>query len=187
MENKAPSEATTPSGLLYLENFITSNEQKELIEFIDAQEWDTSIARRTQHYGYRYNYKDKNANAYLGEIPEIFTPLREKLQMYFERLPDQVIVNEYYPKQGIAAHVDHVKFFGPVVASVSLLAPVEMEFTRGKDKFYQILQPTSALILDREARYKWSHQIKPKTHDTIEGVNVPRSRRVSITFRTMNA
>jgi alkylated DNA repair dioxygenase AlkB len=175
-----------PSGLVYIENFVSSEYQNELIKFIDNQPWDTSISRRTQHYGYRYNYKDKHAETKLGEIPKVFHKLICDLKDAFGTEPNQVIINEYHPKQGIAAHIDHVKYFGPVVASVSLLSPVEMEFNIGKEKSNILLEPKSVVILKDEARYKWTHQIRSREYDHIRGVAIRRKRRVSVTFRTMN-
>lgn len=180
-------ESSTPKGLTYVKQFISPEYQAELMQFIEKQEWDTSISRRTQHYGYRYNYQDKSAETKLGEIPKVFDGLRKSLTEHFGTIPTQVIINEYKPKQGIASHVDHVKYFGPVVASISLLSSLEMELNRGQEKHCQILHPGSALILSDESRYKWSHQIRPREYDVIDGVEKRRSRRVSITFRTMNS
>ena len=48
---------------------------------------------------------------------------------WFERMPDQVIVNEYEPGQGIAAHVDCVPSgFSGTIASLSLLSSCTMHF-----------------------------------------------------------
>jgi alkylated DNA repair dioxygenase AlkB len=44
------------------------------------------------------------------------------------RPPDQLIVNEYIPGQGIGDHVDHTKLFGQEVVSISLLSDVVMTF-----------------------------------------------------------
>jgi len=167
-----------PEGLIYLDDFLTEEEQKSFVEFIDKQVWDTSISRRTQHYGHRYNYNNKAvSDEKIPEIPEIFHKLLEKLAPYFDNIkPDQMIINEYNPGQGIGAHIDHLINFGPVVASISLLSSVEMEF-RLKDQVYlKKLKPLSAVILTGPARLKWTHAIKPK--------NV-KFRRISLTFRTM--
>jgi len=177
-----------PSGLVYIDDFLSNDYQKELIQFIDKEEWDGSIARRTQHYGYKYDYKNRDANTKLGDIPEVFDELLNNLTDEFDGIkPTQVIINEYVPKQGIGAHIDHVKYFGPIVASVSLLSPIEMEFSKGKEKHLQILKPLSAVILKNEARYKYTHQIRPRDFDMIDGLVVKRKRRVSITFRTMKS
>ena len=45
----------------------------------------------------------------------------------FDRVPEQVIVNEYQGAQGIAEHSDHPGF-GPAITTVSLLEDWEMNF-----------------------------------------------------------
>ena len=45
------------SGLIYLPEYISPQHHDWLIEQIDSQPWDTSMKRRVQHYGYRYDYK----------------------------------------------------------------------------------------------------------------------------------
>jgi alkylated DNA repair dioxygenase AlkB len=46
----------------------------------------------------------------------------------------QVIINEYTPGQGIAAHIDHKGSFGPIVASLSLLSGAVMDFQSNETK-----------------------------------------------------
>lgn len=77
---------------------------------IDAAPWRTDLKRRVQHCGYRYDYKARQARRedYLGPLPELFQQLAERLtaEGHFQTVPDQVIVNEYQPGQGISAHID---------------------------------------------------------------------------------
>ena len=99
------------------------------------------------------------------------------------RLPDQLIVNEYTPGQGIAAHIDSALFASPIV-SVSLGACCVMDFCRGAAKVAVALPPRSAVVLDGDARHRWSHAIAARTSDVIDGVRRERTHtRVSLTFR----
>ncbi len=63
--------------------------------------WCTDLKRRVQHYGYRYDYKARQARRddYLGPLPALFQQLAERLTFegHFQAVPDQVIVNEYQP------------------------------------------------------------------------------------------
>jgi len=185
-DNPAPPKSTNqPDGLIYIDDFLSSEEEKSLVKFIDEQKWNTSISRRTQHYGYNYSYTGRDVTP-TTPIPPIFSSIRERLRSYFNCLPDQMIINEYKPGQGIAAHTDHIGNFGPVVVSISLLAPVEMEFTRNSIATYPlILKPRSAVILTGESRYKWKHEIARRASDVIDGKIVQRLRRISLTFRTV--
>ena len=89
---------------------------------IDTKQFDKTLLRRVQHYGAKYNY-DSSAVEQIGSAPPIppeMYRLGKRLvdEGYFDRLPDQVIVNEYIGSQGIASHIDR-ESFGEAVASVS--------------------------------------------------------------------
>lgn len=173
-------------GLIYVADFISKQEEDLLIECVDKEKWDTTLVRPVQHYGWRYDYKNRDVTAdnYLGALPHWCDTVVERLQDYFESPIDQLIVNGYFPGQGIAPHVDQPMAFGPVVASVSLLSAVPMEFKeRATGKVVTVmLQPRSAVILKGDSRYKWTHSIPARKHDD----GVARKRRVSLTFRTVN-
>lgn len=105
-----------PDGLTYLENYIPEDEAERLVQEIDAAPWRTDLKRRVQHYGYRYDYKARQARRedYLGPLPDLFLHLAERLtsEGHSQAVPDQVIVNEYQPGQGISAHIDCQPCFG---------------------------------------------------------------------------
>jgi len=170
-------------GLSYLPEFISRDEERVLFEKIDKQPWLADLKRRVQHYGYKYDYKARNIDKsqYLGTLPEWLLSVTGKL----EQAPDQAIVNEYLPGQGISAHIDCVPCFGDCIASLSLGSGTFMVFANGEQKQQLYLEPRSLLILSAEARYKWTHAIPARKSDVVEGVRVERGRRVSITFRTV--
>src|SRR5262249_42740034 len=98
---------------------------------------------------------------------------------------DQLIVNEYLPGQGITPHIDCVPCFGPVVVSLSLSSACVMELSRGAEHLSLLLRPRSLLVLGGEARQAWRHAIVARRSYTWEGVRLPRTRRVSLTFRAV--
>jgi hypothetical protein len=51
-------------GLTYVENFITNEEERELLEHIDRGQWLFDLKRRVQHYGYKYDYKYVRVSIY---------------------------------------------------------------------------------------------------------------------------
>lgn len=166
-------------GLTYTPEFVAPAEETALLAAIDAHPWLTDLARRVQHYGYRYDYKARRVSPemYLGPLPAFLAPLTARLAM----VPDQAIVNEYEPGQGISHHVDCVPCFGDTIASASLGSRCEMEFRRADTTQTLLLEPRSLLVLHGEARYEWSHAIRARRSDH----GVARTRRVSITFRTV--
>ena len=92
-------------GLTYISSYISSEYEEKLLKLIDTQEWNLDLKRRTQHYGYKYDYTARSVDLsyYLGEMPYWVDELCSKLQgdgILMEK-PDQVIINEYTPGQGI--------------------------------------------------------------------------------------
>lgn len=186
-----PPLAPSPSiqGLSYIEDWISPAHEAELIAQIDTCAWSTELKRRVQHYGYRYDYSARQIkpDLYLAPLPDWALSLAQRLveQGLFSVMPDQVIINEYRPGQGIAAHVDCVPCFGATIASLSLGAACVMEFSRETEKHSQLLAPRSLLMLSDDARYVWKHGIAARKTDRIAGQTIPRARRLSLTFRTV--
>lgn len=179
-----------PSGLSYIEKYITEETEKDLVQQIEQNDWRDDLKRRVQHYGYRYDYKARSVsqNDYLGTLPDWLNSLATRLvgEDIFSEHPDQVIVNEYQPGQGIAPHVDCVPCFDDTIASLSLLSSCEMTFrnkARPDHKSDQYLKPRSLLVLKNKSRLDWTHGIAPRKSDLINGLRTLRARRLSRTFR----
>lgn len=179
------------SGLTYIPDFISAQEQDFLLSQIDHQPWLADLKRRVQHYGYKYDYKARTVgnDAYLGPVPDWLSSLSKKLHDngIFPSVPDQVIVNEYLPGQGISAHIDCVPCFADTIASLSLGSPCVMEFSNPKadEKKSIVLEERSLIVLSGPARYEWQHAIPARKSDIIDGIKTERIRRVSLTFRNV--
>jgi alkylated DNA repair dioxygenase AlkB len=175
-------------GMTYLSDFLSLSEQDAVLREVDLQPWRDDLKRRVQHYGYRYDYKARRVDdsMYLGALPSFAMPVARRLveRSLFPQLPDQLIVNEYLPGQGITAHIDCEPCFAEIIAMVSLGSAYEMEFIHSetKDNVRPILLlPGSVLVISGEARYHWLHQIRARKSDH----GNPRRRRVSLTFRNV--
>ena len=177
-------------GARYIPSFLSSEEQADFIRRIDENEsaWLTDLSRRVQHYGWRYDYQARaiTSDMRIGPLPDWLQDLAQRLYEtgLFERPPEQVIVNEYEPGQGIAMHTDHPGF-GSAVAMVSLGDDWVMDFFRPGDPPQaksQALERGSALILTEDARKKWRHGIAKRKK---ERSGHQRQRRLSLTFRTV--
>ena len=101
---------------------------------------------------------------------------------------DQAIINEYRPGQGISPHIDCVPCFGPMVAAISLGSDCVMDFTHPQDgtKVPVHLAPGSLCVMMGPARYTWRHGIAARKSDPGTAGRLPRGRRVSVTYRTIN-
>ena len=180
-------------GLILLPDFIDTDVEGKLIALVDSTEADASLQRRTWHFGSRYDYASSSLSMEPGlPIPELLDDLGRRLvqQGVFDRVPDQVLVNEYVSiagnRQGIAPHRDRTDIFGDVVVTVSLLESWTMRFTKSDLEKVDVLLPRySAVVLSGPARFEWLHEIQPRLHDKVGGVRVRRHRRVSVTFRTL--
>ena len=186
------TDAVVP-GLTYQSNFLNEAEENKLIEIIDEQEWSQELKRRVQHYGWRYNYKARqiDSSMELGPLPPWAAELAQRLfdQKLVPQLPDQVIVNEYQGKQGIAKHIDAESSFADGIAMVSLSDAWEMAFrdTRNnKRKENRLLERRSVVVIRGDARYRWTHEIPSRKNEpplAEGGKRRPRKRRISLTFR----
>ncbi|HVU09774.1 MAG TPA: alpha-ketoglutarate-dependent dioxygenase AlkB [Phototrophicaceae bacterium] len=178
------------AGLTLISNYLSADEQTQLLAIVDQGVWLTDLKRRVQHFGYVYNYKKRqlDPSMYLGALPDWAQSLAERLHAdgFAPALPDQVIVNEYQPGQGIAPHVDCVPCFADTILSISLGSPCVMDYTplkREAEVRHVLLQPGSLLIMRGEARYEWKHGIAARKRDLFEGQVIERQRRVSLTLR----
>ena len=153
--------------------------------------WLTDLSRRVQHYGFRYSYRDRAAgrHAPAPAFPRWATVIGDRIRPFFDgALPEQCIVNEYRPGQGIGMHADHPSF-GPAVVSLSLGATWHMHFRPRCLRPYvrhglpsdevAALPRRSALVLRGPARSAWMHGIDPAANAR------QAETRVSATFRTL--
>ncbi|MDX2095800.1 MAG: alpha-ketoglutarate-dependent dioxygenase AlkB [Alphaproteobacteria bacterium] len=180
-------------GLRYLPDFINAETEAALLATIDQQPWLHDLKRRVQHYGWRYDYKARGIGQDLriGTIPDWLAGLCERLsaERIFSSTPDQVIINEYQPSQGISAHIDCVPCFGDTIASLSLGSACVMDFTHATtgESQSRLLEPRSLLVLSGDVCYRWQHAIPLRKSDKWNGQAIPRARRISLTFRTVIA
>lgn len=178
------------NGLLYIPQYISQPHHDTLIKTIDEQPWRGDLARRTQHYGYVYDYRAKTVDKsmYLGEMPDWLKRIAQHLHYdgLFSKLPDQAIINEYTPGQGIANHTDSTPSFGEVVTSLSLISSCIMEYKKSDQSVPILLEPRSLIVMRGVARHEWTHGIPKRKQDVYNSLTIIRERRLSVTFRTVN-
>ena len=182
-------------GLYYEPGFLTPEQQAQAILRVDAaqDEWRSDLSRRTQHYGWRYDYRARviTPDMYLGQLPDWLQEIADRLRgrmvhpdgtPMFDRAPEQVIVNEYVGAQGIRPHIDHPGF-GPAICTLSLLEDWEMDLSiRRNENRPALLEAGSCLTMTGPSRERWYHGI-PVRQDEPGGQR--RGRRISLTFRTV--
>lgn len=177
------------NGLTYIPNFIDKLEVKSFVDAINSEQWLSDIKRRVQHYGYKYDYKARSIDysMFIGQLPCWAMTMAKRLfdENHIDELPDQLIINEYQPGQGIANHVDCEPCFGDTVISISLGSSCVMDFVnvKTKQKIEIMLESGSLVVLSGDARHKWTHGIAQRKTDNFNGIKTDRKLRISMTFR----
>jgi DNA oxidative demethylase len=174
-----------PEGLAYREDFLSKNEEVELLRAIEAIEFEAFVMRgqaarrKVRHFGWRYSF-DKRSLQPTDPLPAAFVCVRERAEQLAGIEPgsfEQALVTEYPPGATIGWHRDAPPF-GATIAGVSLAAPCRMHFRRDLEGVRyvhdQTLAPRSAYVLAGTARSEWEHSIPATTQ-----------LRYSITFRTL--
>ena len=177
-------------GFRYIANYITELQHDWLLDQIDKQLWHSFSKRRAQHYGPEYDYKTGKLNddTRMNDLPEWLKRLSHKLHKdgYTPEVPNQVLVNEYQPGQGIGGHIDREPWFKDTIIALSLGSSCIMDFTNQHDKTKKVpvwLAPRSIAVLREAARYTWLHGIPARKSDVWDGRKYARQRRISLTFR----
>jgi alkylated DNA repair dioxygenase AlkB len=187
--NKIVNDISMIQGLTYVPNFIDKVEVNSFVDSINAEPWLSDIKRRVQHYGYKYDYKARTIDysMFIGKLPSWAMKMAQRLydEKHTSDLPDQLIINEYEPGQGIANHVDCEPCFGDTIISISLGSDCIMDFInlRTKQKVEVMLESGSLVVLRGDARHNWTHGIAQRKTDNFKGVKTERKLRISMTFR----
>lgn len=167
-------------GLTILPNFITTEEEADILTKIQGGEPQETVGRNCiQRFGSNQPYQK---NVVSAVIPEYLGAVSEKIVKsgLLSQVPNSVTINEYLPGQGITAHIDS-RSSGDVITILSLLSHAVVDFQLKKKEF-SVLFPARALLQMRgEVRHKWTHAIKPDDADVLP--ELIRMRRLSIVFR----
>ena len=178
-------ESSTVEGLSYLADWITKEEEQDLLTHIEALSFSEVrmhgvIAKRmVVHFGWNYGYDSWKITPAIP-FPSWLLPVRERVATLINVPPkavEEVLISRYAPGAGIGWHRD-APMFGPSVVGVSLAGTCRMRFQRqiGPRRSAAEIQlaPRSAYILKDAARFQWQHSIPPT-----------KELRYSITFRTI--
>ncbi len=190
------------NGLHYFPGpFFSHSRIEELDKLFASETWDSvgsgKNSRKTLQYGYKYNYTTGNTKMQAPPIPPIIAELRELV--YRLRITNltadaytlnQCIINKYEPGQGINAHTDH-NDYDDFVCCFTFNSGGTMEFTNKTtgEKVELWTRPNSLYVMSGDARYKWTHEMRPRktdvVSDDIHSMKIIRGTRISVTFRTL--
>jgi alkylated DNA repair dioxygenase AlkB len=172
-------------GLLYLPDFLSADDERELLEEIETYPFHEvkmrgQVARRTViHFGWDYDYEGWKIHPTTPPSP-LLRALADRCAAAADVAPEaleQFLVARYPPGATIGWHRDAPMFGSPVIG-VSLLSPCTMKFRRKTDETYEVvkqpLEPRSMYALSGAVRTQWQHSIPPT-----------KALRYSISMRTL--
>lgn len=196
-----PNPLGAPNGLYVLTDWITPQEEQEIVNFCSGQAWSDEIsgARLTQHYGYRYavngSWKSEE------KLPKDWGVLRQFADRVESEFPGvriaQCLANCYRKDTGIAAHRDKET---PIVFGISLVGDINMVWTSialnpatgAEDKYEAFIPQRSLYIMTDDAAFNWKHAVPVRKTVSYPDATGKLSKRVdkpdwyirlSITFR----
>lgn len=188
-------------GLFLFENFISEEEEKEIIHYLDNQTQWKHATFNGKHLGQRWgvhcNLRDRRVYPQETELPSFVTdwiiPKLQRLHCMKECIPNEANAIDYYRRKGhyLKSHVDDRQLSKESIANLSLAGDCNMTFRlerKNKNvtrygKNYQDLPNEIKVFLPRRtlqvltkcARYDYSHGIR--NNDLLS------DRRISITMR----
>jgi len=172
--------------MVYQRDFITREDEAALLGEIsnvplrEAKYKQYTAKRRIMSYGASYDFSS-NELISAGPIPPFLHPLRECIARWVE-VPalefNHAVIAEYAAGTQLGWHRDVPDF--EMIVGVSLggacrmrLRPYPPKKGRAAESLSLELEPRSAYVIGKEARWGWQHSIPPT-----------KTLRYSITFRT---
>ncbi|XP_077360207.1 alpha-ketoglutarate-dependent dioxygenase alkB homolog 4 isoform X1 [Festucalex cinctus] len=182
-------------GVLLWENFLSEEEEKELISSMDKDVWNLSQSgRKKQDFGPKVNFKKKRARpANFSGLPALSKKLVLRMQEEESLAGFQPVEQcnlDYHPQRGSAIdpHLDDSWLWGERLVTVNMLSDTTLTMSLeqglpqlglpGEVNVAVRLPRRSLVVLYGEARHRWKHGVLRK--DVGE-------RRVCSTFRELSA
>jgi alkylated DNA repair dioxygenase AlkB len=173
-----------PPGLRYQADFISADEERELIVHVrqlPLQPFQFGAYeghRRVASFGWRYDYSEHKLQR-AQEIPAWLAPIIARIETFAAPKSTsirQVLCTEYKEGVGIGWHRDKPHF--DEVFGLSLASACRLRFRRRAgtswERFTLNAQERSLYMMTGEARQLWEHSIP-----------AVEAQRYSITFRSM--
>lgn len=183
---------TCVPGLRIIYDFITPEEEKEILDMIDKEEWseNQSKTRRVIFYGKRHTSKifRVSENANVKEFPNYSTKIKKRIERLLQNsntLPktvynsfdSELYVNEYTKNDRLYFHTDHRGTYEELIIGLSLCGDCNFSFQNIKTKEIKTayIPKRSVYFMEGDSRYNMKHGILPN--------GILDERRISLTFR----
>jgi alkylated DNA repair dioxygenase AlkB len=172
-----------PDGFSYQTDFLSVDEEADVraraseLQFGEFRMRGFVAKRQVAYFGHDYAYDAREVQPG-PPLPPFLLPLRDRAARLAGVAPEQLemaAVIRYPPGAGIGWHRDAPAF--GIVVGVSLGAPARLQLRKGGpggERREVLLEPGSAYVLARAARWAWQHHLPPV-----------RALRYAVTLRTM--
>jgi alkylated DNA repair protein (DNA oxidative demethylase) len=148
-------------GLKVLYNFISKQEEEELLSHIDIQ--PMSVKRGGRSSIKRWGSGGCYNNFVVSEtIPEWLTAIAQKIidAGLLQKMPDQISLSLFEKGDYVPPHIDNPQS-GKVITTLSLLSEAQMIFTKDGEKLDIPLPKRTLVQMWGELRNEWKHEIAP--------------------------
>jgi len=174
-----------PKGFYYIKNFISKEEELDLLEHIDTSLWENTNrnkihSRLVQHYGCYYDYGRTNKHKRLA-VPEYMNGYIEDINEICEQLCinspkfNQVSVHNYNPGERRHKYVNPL-VYNDIIVYLSLVSSSVVRFRRSGsgEKVDVNIESGSLYITSSSCTYSWAYEMLPSD-----------DRRVCVTLREL--
>jgi hypothetical protein len=196
-------------GFYLIPNIFTEKENIDYMNILENEKGNICYqVHKATEYGWNFlpidkdkegNCRRKTQDEFLGEFPEwlkniwtraytclkdenIFTSFSEK-----NIFPDHVLINKYEIGDGADDHTDDLTFWGDWIVGVSFGSGCTFCLTSETGTKYDIYLPKlSVYLMKGDVRYKYKHGITFDKFDIVYGNVIPRTKRISLTFREID-
>jgi alkylated DNA repair dioxygenase AlkB len=190
-------------GLYLIPDAFTKEENNFYMDILEKENtYNPNICHqihKATEYGWKFLPVTKKSDKdFLGNFPDWLENLWQKIFLHIKAnipnfpeksYPDNVLINQYEPGDGCYPHIDQLNFWDNWVVGVSFGSGCTFQFTKEKNNNNKIsfyMPHCSIYIMIDEARYLWKHEMIFSPIDNYYGEIIPRTKRISLTFRTMN-
>ncbi|KAJ8266532.1 hypothetical protein GJAV_G00131520 [Gymnothorax javanicus] len=175
-------------GVFLWENFLSEEEERELVRCMDQDAWkESQSGRKKQDFGPKVNFKKQHVRlGTFSGLPALSRNIvhrmsQEPLLQGFQ--PVEQCNLDYSPQRGSAIdpHLDDSWLWGERLVTVNMLSNTIITMSHEEElrelRVYVNFPRRSLLVLHGDARHKWKHAIHRKDI---------HQRRVCSTFRELS-
>nr|URM61882.1 Fe2OG oxygenase [Mimivirus sp.] len=123
------------NGFSIIYDYISLDQERKLLNQINKSEWVVDYQRRLQYYNYRNElFEPYDLIPIPNKIPKYLNRLIDQMisDKIIDQKPDQIIINEYKPGEGLKPHFDRKDYYQNVIIGISLGSGTIMEFYKNK-------------------------------------------------------